>query len=150
MSGSSYCPRSAVNAYGVAPFSRIQASAQHVSSPPENAMPTRSPTGSASRMTPVIPAPGAGRAGTSAPRPPRRAYAASSCVPVDGVAELLLELGAGHAVARGDEDRVLAGDRAGDLLERRVVDRVGQRDREAVRRRQHEQLPRRPHAADPA
>lgn len=30
----------------MAPFSRIQATAQEVSSPPENAMPTRSPTGS--------------------------------------------------------------------------------------------------------
>src|SRR6266404_3443532 len=51
MSGSSYWPRSAVNAYGIAPCSRIQASAHDVSSPPENAMPTRSPTGSAARMT---------------------------------------------------------------------------------------------------
>src|SRR6188472_2301959 len=45
-SGSSYWPRSAVRAYGTAPFSRIQATATVVSSPPENAIPTRSPTGS--------------------------------------------------------------------------------------------------------
>src|SRR5579884_2832216 len=51
MSGSSYCPRSAVNAYGTAPCSRIHAIAQHVSRPPEKAMPTRSPTGSEARMT---------------------------------------------------------------------------------------------------
>ncbi len=30
---------------GIAPFSRIHATAADVSSPPENAMPTRSPTG---------------------------------------------------------------------------------------------------------
>ena len=52
MSGSSYWPRSAVKAYGIAPCSRIQASAQQVSRPPENAIPTRSPTGSEPRMTP--------------------------------------------------------------------------------------------------
>jgi len=46
MSGSSYWPRSAVNAYGIAQFSRIHARAQLVSSPPENAIPTRSPIGS--------------------------------------------------------------------------------------------------------
>src|SRR5215217_4742013 len=46
MSGSSYCPRSAVYVQGTAPFSRIQATATEVSSPPEKAMPTRSPTGS--------------------------------------------------------------------------------------------------------
>ena len=50
MSGSSYWPRSAVKAYGIAPFSRIHASAQHVSRPPEKAMPTRSPTGSEPRI----------------------------------------------------------------------------------------------------
>ena len=54
MSGSSYWPRSAVNAYGIAPRSRIHASAQQVSRPPENAMPIRSPTGSESRMTPLM------------------------------------------------------------------------------------------------
>src|SRR5689334_7528062 len=147
MSGSSYWPRSAVNAYGIAPFSRIQASAQHVSRPPENAMPTRSPTGSELRMTPLIPRLLRHRRSRYLREMPlrpdrrglhwrlRRAYGACSCVPVDGVPELLFELGAGHAVARGDEHRVLAGDRARDLLERRVVDRVGERHREAVRRR---------------
>src|SRR4051794_30017919 len=44
-SGSSYWPMSAVYAHGIAPLSRIQATATEVSSPPENAMPTRSPTG---------------------------------------------------------------------------------------------------------
>ena len=44
-SSSSYWPRSAVRAYGIAPFSRIQATATVVSSPPEKAIPTRSPTG---------------------------------------------------------------------------------------------------------
>ena len=53
MSGSSYWPRSAVNAYGTAPCSRIHASAQLVSSPPEKAIPTRSPTGSEPRITRV-------------------------------------------------------------------------------------------------
>ena len=53
MSGSSYWPRSAVKAYGIAPRSRIHASAQLVSRPPENAIPTRSPTGSDERITPV-------------------------------------------------------------------------------------------------
>ncbi len=45
MSGSSGWPRSAVSAYGIAPCSRIHAIATVVSSPPENAIPTRSPTG---------------------------------------------------------------------------------------------------------
>src|SRR3954454_24823584 len=45
MSGSSYWPMSAVYVHGTAPFSRIHATATEVSSPPENAMPTRSPTG---------------------------------------------------------------------------------------------------------
>ena len=45
-SGSSYWPRSAVYAYGMAPWCRIQATATEVSRPPENAIPTRSPTGS--------------------------------------------------------------------------------------------------------
>src|SRR5699024_604300 len=45
-SGSSYWPRSAVYAYGIAPWCRIQATATEVSRPPENAIPTRSPTGS--------------------------------------------------------------------------------------------------------
>ena len=35
-----------MNAYGIAPFSRIHATATVVSRPPENAIPTRSPTGS--------------------------------------------------------------------------------------------------------
>src|SRR6478752_1345019 len=45
ISGSSYWPRSAVYVHGIAPFSRIQATATEVSRPPEKAMPTRSPTG---------------------------------------------------------------------------------------------------------
>src|SRR3954452_5897355 len=45
MSGSSYWPMSAVYVHGTAPFSRIHATAQEVSRPPENAIPTRSPTG---------------------------------------------------------------------------------------------------------
>ena len=45
MSGSSYCPMSAVYVHGMAPLSRIQATATEVSRPPENAMPTRSPMG---------------------------------------------------------------------------------------------------------
>src|SRR3984957_7592709 len=45
MSGSSYCPRSAVYVHGTAPFSRIHATATDVSRPPEKAIPTRSPTG---------------------------------------------------------------------------------------------------------
>src|ERR1700722_15253668 len=45
MSGSSYCPMFAVYVQGTAPFSRIHATATDVSSPPEKAIPTRSPTG---------------------------------------------------------------------------------------------------------
>src|SRR6476619_8026377 len=45
MSGSSYWPRSAVYVQGIAPLSRIHATATEVSSPPENAMPTRAPFG---------------------------------------------------------------------------------------------------------
>jgi hypothetical protein len=45
ISGSSYWPRSAVYVQGIAPFSRIHATATEVSRPPEKAMPTRSPTG---------------------------------------------------------------------------------------------------------
>src|SRR3546814_21082389 len=45
MSSSSYCPRSPVYVQGTAPLSRIHATATEVSSPPEKAMPTRSPTG---------------------------------------------------------------------------------------------------------
>src|SRR5258705_2279361 len=46
MSGSSYWPMSAVYVQGMAPLSRIQATATEVSRPPENAIPTRSPEGS--------------------------------------------------------------------------------------------------------
>src|SRR3954447_16461923 len=45
ISGSSYWPMSAVYVHGTAPLSRIHATATEVSSPPEKAMPTRSPTG---------------------------------------------------------------------------------------------------------
>src|SRR6188474_2597246 len=45
ISGSSYWPMSAVYVNGIAPFSRIQATAHDVSRPPENAIPTFSPTG---------------------------------------------------------------------------------------------------------
>jgi hypothetical protein len=43
--------------HGIAPFSRIQATATEVSSPPENAIPTRSPTGREVRtlLTGVVP-----------------------------------------------------------------------------------------------
>ena len=46
ISGSSYCPRSAVYVQGIAPLARIHATATDVSSPPEKAIPTFSPTGS--------------------------------------------------------------------------------------------------------
>ena len=49
ISGSSYWPRSAVYVHGTAPFSRIHATATDVSKPPENAMPTFSPTGNDAR-----------------------------------------------------------------------------------------------------
>src|SRR5215213_605883 len=64
--GSSYWPMSAVYVHGTAPFSRIHATATDVSSPPEKAMPTRSPTGRETRTfdirphatrAPVAPAP---------------------------------------------------------------------------------------------
>src|SRR3954469_9011102 len=45
MSGSSYCPMSAVYVHGIAPLARIHATATDVSRPPEKAIPTRSPTG---------------------------------------------------------------------------------------------------------
>src|SRR3546814_6645407 len=45
MSGSSYCPMSAVYVQCTAPLSRIQATATEVSRPPEKAIPTRSPAG---------------------------------------------------------------------------------------------------------
>ena len=45
MSSSSYWPMSAVYVHGTAPLSRIHATATEVSSPPEKAMPTRSPMG---------------------------------------------------------------------------------------------------------
>src|SRR3954449_9409870 len=45
MSGSSYCPRSAVYVHGTAPRDRIHATATEVSRPPEKAMPMRSPLG---------------------------------------------------------------------------------------------------------
>src|SRR4051812_6491414 len=45
MSGSSYCPRSAVYVHETAPRSLIHATATEVSRPPEKAIPTRSPTG---------------------------------------------------------------------------------------------------------
>src|SRR5437764_4757877 len=41
---------SAVYAHGMAPFSRSHATATDVSSPPEKAMPMRSPTGTDARM----------------------------------------------------------------------------------------------------
>ncbi len=46
-----------------------------------------------------------------------------------------------QAVARGDEDGVVAGDRAGHLGQRGVVDRVGERGGEAARRLDHEHRP---------
>ena len=52
--------------------------------------------------------------------------------------ELQLEVGAGEAVAGGDEDRVVAGDRARDLGQAGRVDRVGERGGEAARRVDHE------------
>ena len=54
MSGSSYCPMSAVYVHGMAPLSRIQATATEVSRPPENAMPTRSPRGSVVRTLDML------------------------------------------------------------------------------------------------
>src|SRR6478736_2741321 len=116
MSGSSYWPRSAVKAYGIAPRSRIQASAQHVSRPPEKAIPTFSPTGSDERMTPLP----------------------FLFIVLEVVRERIAELVGAGAVADGDEDRVVARDRAGDLREVRVVDRVGERDRETACRVDHE------------
>src|SRR5579871_2400198 len=103
MSGSSYWPRSAVNAYGTAPFSRIHASAQQVSSPPENAIPTRSPTGSEPRM---------------------RAVPFSVSVALQVAREVRRELARARAVAQRDEDRVVARHRSRHVGEARFVDRV--------------------------
>ena len=50
-----------MRAYGIAPFSRIQATATVVSSPPENAIPTRSPTGSDVRTRDIGASVSAGR-----------------------------------------------------------------------------------------
>src|SRR3954449_12162091 len=142
MFGSSYWPRSAVNAYGIAPFSRIHASAHEVSSPPEKAIPTFSPTGSDPRMTPVssltlisapVPAKPALRS-LPAPSSLRR-----SSEVVLQAAELHRELSRGRGVGARDEDGVVARDRAGDVGERRGVDRVGEGGREPARRVHDEQ-----------
>ena len=98
-----------MNAYGIAPCSRIHATAQQVSSPPENAMPTRSPTGSEPRIAPQ-------RDASMLTSSPSRWWWNSRG-----------EVGAGEAVARGDEDGVVAGDRARDLGQPGGVDRVGER-----------------------
>ncbi len=102
-----------MKAYGTAPFSRIQASAQHVSRPPENAIPTCSPIGSV---------PEDRAAGLLHVRDHARSWWSRKSSE---------QLRAGRAVAGGDEDRVLAGERARDLCERGLVDRLGQGGRRA-------------------
>src|SRR5436309_2440089 len=103
-----------MNAYGTAPFSRIHAIAQHVSSPPENAIPTRSPAGSEPRIAPPlvrseVPAPAPAK-----PAPPliaslRQAY--GSCSRRRPLRlDLLGELRAGRRLARDEEDGVLPRD----------------------------------------
>src|SRR2546423_8895352 len=101
MSGSSGWPRSALNAYGTAPASRIHATAQQVSRPPEKAKPMRSPRGSELRMTRF-----------------------TLGLNLQVVAELLEQLVASDR-ASDDEDRVVAGDRACDVRVRRLVELVG-------------------------
>ena len=68
-----------MNAYGIAPCSRIHATAQHVSSPPENAMPTRSPTGSEARIAPPL-TPARRRSRSSLQHVPRISSASSAPV----------------------------------------------------------------------
>src|SRR5690242_3644170 len=80
---------------------------QQVSRPPEKAIPTRSPTGSERRIAPSL------------------------FIALEVVRERVRELRGTAAVAHGDEDRVVAGDRAGDLGQRRLVDGVGERSGEA-------------------
>ena len=65
------------------------------------------------------------------------------------VGEVGGELGRVRALADRDEDRVVAGDRARDVGQAGVVDRVGERGGEAARGVDHEQLAGRDHRAGP-
>ena len=133
-SGSSYWPRSAVKAYGIAPCSRIHASAQQVSSPPEKAMPTRSPTGSEPRID------AAARAIDVSLEVARRRSSASSAPLEPSRAATKIVLSPAIVPATSGE--------AGR------VDRVGERGGEPARRVDHEQVaggrePARPSGAAP-
>src|SRR6478609_5312565 len=128
MSGSSYWPMSAVYVHGTAPFSRIHATATDVSSPPEKAMPTRSPTGreESTLVTPQImhhpafscePTPRHipwSRCGRCRGRGPLRVCAEGEGrdVPASGCRVLLLAVdrGRGGGGRGGPVDRVLAVD----------------------------------------
>src|ERR1700755_1196612 len=113
MSGSSYCPMSAVDVHGMAPLSRIQATATEVSRPPENAMPTRWPTGREVRtlLTRRLSDRGIEGSGGSGRRLlGQRQESSGQCVAAGGVAP-------------DQQDRVVAGDGAQDLGVLRLVQR---------------------------
>src|SRR3954447_22102568 len=134
MSGSSYWPRSAVYVHGIAPLSRIQATATEVSRPPEKAMPTRSPLGREVRTLLTS-------------RTFRRSFGGAVSArrslrsPFDhlvAVRTWLTECSAGQAhessydvlaagrVARDHQDGVVAGDGAEHVAELGLVQRRGQ------------------------
>ena len=103
--------------------------------------------------------PSARRRGRARPRSPRRSSrgrarasvrggrrrapgaARRSCVAVQVVPELLGELGAGHSVAGGEEDRVVAGDAARDLRQAGLVERERERVRVTGRRPDDDEVP---------
>src|SRR6478735_9275021 len=96
---------SAVYVHGIAPFSRIQATATDVSKPPENAMPTRLPTGRDVRTLLTL-----------------CSFFWLLVVAGGEGEEALGELRSTRGVARDDHDGVVTGDRAQDLGDLGLVD----------------------------
>src|SRR4051812_18773327 len=126
MSGSSYCPMSAVYVHGMAPFARIQATATDVSRPPENAIPTRSPAGrevrtllTSRRLHQVL---------CSRLRALRQG---------DEMADQIVTTG---RIAADDQDGVISGDRAEYLGQAGAVQRARQEVGRTGRGSQHDKV----------
>src|SRR3954452_22931244 len=103
----------------MAPLSRIQATATEVSSPPEKAMPTRSPLGSEVRTLLIgFPSCGAGRCGRG------RSWSVE-CSSGQAHESSYDALAAGR-VARDHDHGVVAGDGAEHVAELGLVERGGE------------------------
>src|SRR5690349_19420727 len=133
MSGSSYCPMSAVYVHGTAPLSRIQATATEVSSPPENAMPTRSPVGREVRTLLIrFLSWVRGKGG--------RGWAGSVECSTGQAHESSYDVLAALGVAGDDHHRVVAGDGAEHVAELGLVEGAGEEVRRTRRRAQHDEV----------